>query len=385
MSFDPRQALFFPEKRPFFLDGIEYFATPKNLVYTRRIVQPVAAAKLTGKVSGFSLGLLNAVDGTAGSRRRREPSRVHHRARAARHRRARRSSASTFTDRMEGARYNRVASLDGRCVFGGDLQRAGAVRAELHAAHAGERRARARRSGTRCSAGTASRSSSATRSTRSTSASARRAASSAGAGSRRALLDQWYTYYLQARPLPRVDHLRPDVLCTRGRTARSCTRATRSRRSSTTASPSRRGRLERRRDGDDRDVRLRPGAVRGLSRAARAGRHRRVHRLAAHRQPRLRLLAEHAAVEAPLGVGVLPLGERRELLRVGAGGHHLRQLRRRGPPHRPPARRRAATSSSASSGRPTTRRCADVRIPRLKLEYQIARPLFVRLVGEYAS
>ena len=55
-AFDPRQALFFPEKRPFFLDGIEQFATPNNLVYTRRIVQPVAAAKLTGKISGFSLG-----------------------------------------------------------------------------------------------------------------------------------------------------------------------------------------------------------------------------------------------------------------------------------------------------------------------------------------
>jgi hypothetical protein len=30
-------------------------------------------------------------------------------------------------------------------------------------------------------------------------------------------------------------------------------------------------------------------------------------------------------------------------------------------------------------------RVADTRIPRLKLEYQIARPLFVRLVGEYVS
>ena len=28
---------------------------------------------------------------------------------------------------------------------------------------------------------------------------------------------------------------------------------------------------------------------------------------------------------------------------------------------------------------------ADARIPRLKMEYQIARPLFVRLVGEYTS
>ena len=29
-QFDPRQALFFPDKRPFFLDGIEQFATPNN-------------------------------------------------------------------------------------------------------------------------------------------------------------------------------------------------------------------------------------------------------------------------------------------------------------------------------------------------------------------
>jgi hypothetical protein len=46
---DPRQALFFPEKRPFFLEGIEQFATPNTLIYTRRIVAPVGAAKLTGR------------------------------------------------------------------------------------------------------------------------------------------------------------------------------------------------------------------------------------------------------------------------------------------------------------------------------------------------
>jgi len=65
--YDPRQALFFAEKRPFFLDGTEFFNTPKNLVYTRRIVQPVAAAKVTGKISGFSVGVMEAVDGTSGS------------------------------------------------------------------------------------------------------------------------------------------------------------------------------------------------------------------------------------------------------------------------------------------------------------------------------
>ena len=36
------EELFFSEKRPFFLDGIEQFNTPNQLIYTRRIVQPVA-------------------------------------------------------------------------------------------------------------------------------------------------------------------------------------------------------------------------------------------------------------------------------------------------------------------------------------------------------
>lgn len=59
---DPRQALFFPEKRPFFLEAIEQFATPNTLIYTRRIVAPVGAAKLTGKVSGTDVASILAFD-----------------------------------------------------------------------------------------------------------------------------------------------------------------------------------------------------------------------------------------------------------------------------------------------------------------------------------
>src|SRR5881409_2923059 len=62
LAFDPRQALFFPEKRPFFLEGSELFQVPQNLIYTRRIVQPIAAAKLTGTAFGADFGLLSAVD-----------------------------------------------------------------------------------------------------------------------------------------------------------------------------------------------------------------------------------------------------------------------------------------------------------------------------------
>jgi len=39
-SFDPRAALSFPEKRPFFLDGSEQLTTPNGLVYTCRVVPP---------------------------------------------------------------------------------------------------------------------------------------------------------------------------------------------------------------------------------------------------------------------------------------------------------------------------------------------------------
>src|SRR5256885_7747554 len=62
LAFDPRQALFFPEKRPFFLEGSELFQVPQSLIYTRRIVQPVAAVKLTGTTFGTDVGLLSAVD-----------------------------------------------------------------------------------------------------------------------------------------------------------------------------------------------------------------------------------------------------------------------------------------------------------------------------------
>lgn len=64
---DPRQALFFAEKRPFFLESNEQFAVPANLIYTRRILAPLGAVKLTGKIAGLNVGYLAAVDDTAGS------------------------------------------------------------------------------------------------------------------------------------------------------------------------------------------------------------------------------------------------------------------------------------------------------------------------------
>lgn len=44
-----RFALFFEEKRPFFLEGVDLFATPINAVFTRTVADPAWGLKLTGK------------------------------------------------------------------------------------------------------------------------------------------------------------------------------------------------------------------------------------------------------------------------------------------------------------------------------------------------
>ena len=42
-------ALFFNEKRTFFLDNADYFSSPLDLVYTRNVSSPDAGVKLTGR------------------------------------------------------------------------------------------------------------------------------------------------------------------------------------------------------------------------------------------------------------------------------------------------------------------------------------------------
>jgi len=63
VSSNERFALFFPEKRPFFLEGIDRFDAPNRLIYTRRLQNPVTGVKLTGKVAGMNIGLLSGLDG----------------------------------------------------------------------------------------------------------------------------------------------------------------------------------------------------------------------------------------------------------------------------------------------------------------------------------
>ncbi len=62
-----RFALFYPEKRPFFLDGLELFDAPNQLIYTRRIVGPTGGVKLAGKVAGVNVGSMLVQDDQANS------------------------------------------------------------------------------------------------------------------------------------------------------------------------------------------------------------------------------------------------------------------------------------------------------------------------------
>jgi hypothetical protein len=62
-----RFALFFPERRPFFLEGVDMFATPIQAVYTRTITDPIVGGRATGKVAGFRYTAVVAQDDGGGS------------------------------------------------------------------------------------------------------------------------------------------------------------------------------------------------------------------------------------------------------------------------------------------------------------------------------
>jgi hypothetical protein len=62
-----RFALFYPEKRPFFLEGFDLFDTAIPAVYTRTITSPAWGGRVTGKAGGAAYTLLTAQDRGGGS------------------------------------------------------------------------------------------------------------------------------------------------------------------------------------------------------------------------------------------------------------------------------------------------------------------------------
>ncbi len=111
VTVNERFALFYPEKRPFFLEGIELFATPNQLVHTRQIVDPTGGGKVTGKVGKTGIAFLSAADDTGDAHAWFNIARVRQDIGADS------LAGLTYTDRTESAGFNRVVAADARIVF----------------------------------------------------------------------------------------------------------------------------------------------------------------------------------------------------------------------------------------------------------------------------
>ncbi len=119
-----RFEVFFPEKRPFFLENANYFGdtsigvfNTSQLLFTRRIADPTFGARLTGKEGPWNLGLFVAddrapglivppYDPEAGKRAYISVGRVSHDIGQ------QNSIGAVFTDREFDGFYNRVGGLD---------------------------------------------------------------------------------------------------------------------------------------------------------------------------------------------------------------------------------------------------------------------------------
>ena len=68
VTINQRFEVFFPEKRPFFLENAGYFQTPENLFFSRRIADPQFGVRLTGKLGPWALAGLAMDDRAPGKR-----------------------------------------------------------------------------------------------------------------------------------------------------------------------------------------------------------------------------------------------------------------------------------------------------------------------------
>jgi hypothetical protein len=66
VTVNQRYEVYFPEKRPFFMEKASLFNTPETLFLSRRIVDPEFGARLTGTAGRWSLGFLAADDRAPG-------------------------------------------------------------------------------------------------------------------------------------------------------------------------------------------------------------------------------------------------------------------------------------------------------------------------------
>jgi hypothetical protein len=111
VTVNERFALNYPEKRPFFLEGIDLFSAPNQLVYTRQIVDPIAGEKVTGKVGPLNVAYLVTKERADSGRALTNIARV--RRDLGEHT----TVGAIVTDREATGEYNRVVGVDERTIF----------------------------------------------------------------------------------------------------------------------------------------------------------------------------------------------------------------------------------------------------------------------------
>ncbi|MCP2519093.1 carbohydrate binding family 9 domain-containing protein [Candidatus Aminicenantes bacterium AC-335-A11] len=126
-----RYALYYPEKRPFFYEAKDIFETLIPIVYTRRIIDPLWGAKLTGKIGKTTIGYINAYDENpteslweiSGVESRKKDNALFNILRLKRDLYSESYIGFILTDKEIGqnigslSRYNRVFGLDGQFKF----------------------------------------------------------------------------------------------------------------------------------------------------------------------------------------------------------------------------------------------------------------------------
>jgi hypothetical protein len=136
-----RFEVFFPERRPFFLENLDVFQTPLNLVFTRRVGDPRGGVRATGRAGAWAAGALVIDDEAPG---RRVDPHDEDAGRAALFTVGRVSRAvgrgqvgGLVTRRAFGEAVNQVVASDFRAVLG----RAWTVRGQSAASHTANRNA----------------------------------------------------------------------------------------------------------------------------------------------------------------------------------------------------------------------------------------------------
>jgi hypothetical protein len=122
VTVNQRYEVYFPEKRPFFIENAGYFETPQNLFFSRRVSDPGVGARLTGKAAGWAFGVLGVNDHEPGREVEERDPRSGKTAGIAVFRAQRefvRQSyvGGIFTDRELGPAANRVYGADARWKF----------------------------------------------------------------------------------------------------------------------------------------------------------------------------------------------------------------------------------------------------------------------------